>query len=81
MLVAQPLSAAGNGSAAQIGPLPPATLSPGKPSGVRPAQSGDLIPIYGSVLLFGALLAATIGVNGSSAPPNAPTSSTNFCCG
>ena len=75
MLVAQPLHAA------QTGPLPPASLSAGKPSGVRPAQSGDLIPIYGSVLLFGALLAATIGVSGSSAPPNSATSRTSFCCG
>ena len=92
MLVAQPLITAQTATAqtaaaqdaphaAQTGPLPPASLAPGKPSGVKPAQAGDLVPIYGSVLLFGALLAATIGVTGSASPPTAPASSTNFCCG
>ena len=70
MLVAQPLAAA------ETAPLPP-----GKPSGVKPAQAGDLIPIYGGVLLFGALLALTIGVKGSSVPPNTATTSTSYCCG
>jgi len=77
MLVAQPLAAALNGEpAAQTAPLPP-----GKPSGVKPAQAGDLVPIYGGVLLFGALLAITIGVSGSSVPPNTATTGTSFCCG
>jgi hypothetical protein len=77
MLVAQPLAAAQNGEpAAQTAPL-----RPGKPSGVKLAQSGDLVPIYGGVLLFGALLAITIGVNGSSVPPNTATTGTSFCCG
>ena len=70
MLVAQPLAAAET-----------APLAPGKPSGVKPAQAGDLIPIYGGVLLFGALLAVTIGVKGSSVPPNTATTSTSYCCG
>lgn len=70
MLVAQPLAAA------QTAPLPP-----GKPSGVKPAQAGDLVPIYGGVLLFGALLAVTIGVSGSSVPSNTATAGTTFCCG
>ena len=70
MLVAQPLSAAET-----------APLAPGKPSGVKPAQAGDLIPIYGGVLLFGALLALTIGVKGSSVPPNTATTNTSYCCG
>ena len=70
MLMAQPLAAA------ETGPL-----SPGKPAGVKPSQADDLIPIYGSVLLFGALLAATIGVNGSSVAPNTATTGTTFCCG
>ena len=39
-------------------------LAPGKPAGVRPAQARDMIPIYGGVILFGALLAVTIGVTG-----------------
>ena len=92
MLVAQPLAAAQTAAAqtaaaqnkspaAQTGPLPAGTLAAGKPAGVKPAQADDLIPIYGGVLLFGALLAATIGVSGSSTPPNAATSSTSFCCG
>jgi len=74
MLVAQPLAAAPAAKSA-------APLAPGKPSGVKPAQAGDLVPIYGGVLLFGALLAVTIGVNGSSVPPNTATVGTTFCCG
>jgi uncharacterized protein GlcG (DUF336 family) len=70
LLVAQPLAAAET-----------APLAPGKPSGVKPAQAEDLIPIYGGVLLFGALLAATIGVSGSSVSPNTATTGTNNCCG
>ena len=87
MLVAQPLAAAqaaatrNKGPTEQTGPLSPGTLRPGKPAGVNPAQAGDIIPIYGGVLLFGALLAATIGVNGSSVPPNTAASGTSFCCG
>jgi uncharacterized protein GlcG (DUF336 family) len=73
MLVAQPLTAA------ETGPL-----APGKPSGVKPAQAGDLVPIYGGVLLFGALLAVTIGVSGSSISQTAALQSavsTTNCCG
>ena len=87
MLVAQPLvvaqtAAAQNGPhAAQTGPLPFAHHPPGKPSGVKPAQAGDLVPIYSGVILFGALLAVTIGVSGSSVPPNTATTSTSYCCG
>ena len=55
LLVAQPLAAA-----------EPGPLTPGKPAGVKPAQAGNLLPIYGGVVLFAALLAVTIGVNGSS---------------
>ncbi len=77
MLVAQPLAAAQNGEpVGQTAPLPA-----GKPSGVKPAQTGDLVPIYSGVLLFGALLAITIGVNGSSVPPNTATTGTSYCCG
>ena len=76
MLVAQPLDAAPLTYAKSSAPLPP-----GKPSGVKPAQAGDLVPIYGGVLLVGALLAVTIGVKGSSVPPNSATAGTTFCCG
>jgi hypothetical protein len=77
VLAAQPLAAAQYGpSAAKTGPL-----APGKPAGVKPAQADDLIPIYGGVLLFGAILAATIGVSGSSVPSNTATISTSYCCG
>lgn len=76
MLVAQPLDAAPLVHARSA-----ARLAPGKPSGVKSAQAGDLVPIYGGVLLFGALLAVTIGVKGSSVPPNTATSGTSFCCG
>ena len=72
MLVAQPLNAAET--------LP---LSPGKPAGVKPAQAHDLVQIYGGVLLFGALLAITIGVSGSSvssAQAQAAVTTAN-CCG
>ena len=62
-------------------PLAAAPLAPGKPAGVRPAQADNLLPVYGGVLLFGALLAVTIGVSGSSVPPNTATTGTTFCCG
>lgn len=75
MLVAQPLAAAPLDTAKSTISLPP-----GKPSGVKPAQAGDLVPIYGGVILFGALLAVTIGVSGSSVPP-ATATGTTFCCG
>ena len=77
MFVAQPLAAA------QYGPPMAKTglLAPGKPAGVKPAQFDDMVPIYGSVVLFGALLAVTIGVSGSSVPPNTATAGTSFCCG
>jgi hypothetical protein len=76
MLAAQPL-----GAAPLMHVKSAAPLAPGKPSGVKPAQSGDLVPIYGGVILFGALLAVTIGVSGSSVPPNTATTGTTFCCG
>lgn len=66
-------------NAAETGPL-----SAGKPAGVKPAQAQNMVPIYGGVLLFGALLAVTIGVNGSSISQTAAlqaVTSTNFCCG
>jgi len=53
--VAQPLAAA-----------EPAPLSPGKPAGIKPAQASNMPAIYGGVIAFGALLAITIGVSGSS---------------
>ena len=73
MLLAQPLDAA-----------EPVPLSPGKPAGVKPAQANDMVPIYGGVLLFGALLAVTIGVSGSSISTSAAlqsATSTSYCCG
>ena len=70
LLVAQPLAAA-----------EPQPLQPGKPAGVKVAQTHDLLPIYGGVIFFGALLAVTIGVSGSSVPPNTATVGTAFCCG
>ncbi len=74
MLAAQPLDAAPLVQGA-------APLAPGKPAGVKPAQSDYLVPAYGAVILFGALLAITIGVSGSSVPPNTATSGTSYCCG
>jgi hypothetical protein len=73
LLVVQPLAAA-----------EPGPLTPGKPAGVKPAQANNLLPVYGGVVLFGALLAVTIGVSGSSISTGAAlqsTTSTNFCCG
>lgn len=70
LLAAEPLSAAET-----------ASLAPGKPAGVKPAQANSLASAYGPALLFGALLAITIGVSGSSTPPNTATSATTFCCG
>jgi hypothetical protein len=55
LLVAQPLTAAER-----------RPLTPGKPAGVQPAQASNLLPIYGGVALFGALLAVTIFTTGSS---------------
>jgi hypothetical protein len=62
-------------------PLAAAPLAPGKPAGVRPAQADNLLPVYGGVLLFGALLAVTIGVNGSSVAPSTSTANGVSCCG
>lgn len=70
LLAAEPLSAAET-----------APLAPGKPAGIRPAQADSLASAYAPALLFGALLALTIGVNGSSVPPNTATTGTSFCCG
>jgi hypothetical protein len=74
LLVAQPLAAAET--------LPP--LQPGKPAGVKAAQVHDLLPIYGGVIFFGALLAVTIGVSGSSASSQSEiqnATATANCCG
>lgn len=72
LLVAQPLDAAET-----------APLTPGKPAGVRPAQADSLLPVFGGVVLFGALLAVTIGVSGSSiSSAQAQTAvTTGNCCG
>ena len=74
LLVAQPLAAAETS--------PP--LQPGKPAGVKSAQAHDLLPIYGGVIFFGALLAVTIGVSGSSVSSQSASqnaTSTANCCG
>ena len=74
LLVAQPLAAAETS--------PP--LQPGKPAGVKFAQAHDLLPIYGGVIFFGALLAVTIGVSGSSVSSQSAiqnATSTANCCG
>ena len=71
LLAAEPLSAAET--------APP--LQPGKPAGVKSAQLGSLWSAYAPALLFGALLAVTIGVNGSGASSNSQAVSTNYCCG
>jgi len=77
VLAAQPLAAAQyRPSVAKTAPL-----APGKPAGVKPAQADQVVPIYGGVLLFGAILAATIGVSGSSVAPNTAPTSTSNCCG
>lgn len=70
LFAAEPLSAA------ETAPLPS-----GKPAGIKPAQANSLASAYGPALLFGALLALTIGVSGSSTPPNTATAGTSFCCG
>lgn len=72
LLVAQPLNAAETAHA---------PLSPGKPAGVKPAQASSLLNAYAPALVFGALLAITIGVSGNSQPVNTQSVSTNFCCG
>jgi len=73
MLAAQPLNAA---------PLQdPAPLAPGRPAGVEPAQSFHPVPAYTIVVLFGAVLALTIGVSGSGVPPSTAASGTSYCCG
>jgi hypothetical protein len=79
LLVAQPLAAAEPQPQSQSQPL-----SPGKPAGVGPAQLHNMLPVYGGVVLFGALLAVTIGVSGSSISSAAAigaTPSTTYCCG
>jgi hypothetical protein len=68
--VAQPLAAA-----------EPAPLSPGKPAGIKPAQANNMPAIYGGVIAFGALLAITIGVSGSSVAPSTSTTNGASCCG
>jgi hypothetical protein len=73
LLVAQPLAAA-----------EPQPLTPGKPAGVASAQLHNMLPVYGGIVLFGALLAVTIGVSGSSVSSAAAigaTPSTTYCCG
>ena len=74
LLAAQPLNAA---TLANSG----APLAPGKPAGVAPAQTYHPLPAYTIVVLFGAVLAATIGTQGSSTPPNTAASGTSYCCG
>ena len=68
--VAQPLTAAET-----------TPLSPGKPAGIKPAQASNLPAIYGGVVAFGALLAITIGVSGSSVAPSTSTTNGASCCG
>ena len=70
--VAQPLTAAET-----------TPLSPGKPAGIKPAQASNMPAIYGGVIAFGALLAITIGVSGSSiSSAQAQTAvTTGNCCG
>jgi hypothetical protein len=46
-------------------------LAPGKPAGVHKAQANNLVPIYGGVLLFSAILYAAIISQGSSVPASA----------
>jgi hypothetical protein len=55
---------------------PSQPLTPGKPAGVRPAQQQNMVPIYGGVLFFGAILAVTIGVAGSSVATTATAAAT-----
>jgi hypothetical protein len=75
--VAQPLAAAETSAAK---PMP---LAPGKPAGIKPAQASNMPAIYGGVIAFGALLAITIGVSGSSiSSAQAQTAvTTGNCCG
>jgi len=68
--VAQPLTAAET-----------TLLSPGKPAGIKPAQASNMPAIYGGVVAFGALLAITIGVSGSSVAPSTSTTNGASCCG
>jgi hypothetical protein len=68
--VAQPLAAA-----------EPTRLAPGKPAGIKPAQASNMPAIYGGVVFFGALLAITIGVSGSSVAPSTSTTNGASCCG
>jgi hypothetical protein len=46
------------------------TLAPGMPAGVHKAQSGNLLPVYGGVILFAGILYATIVTSGSSVAPS-----------
>jgi len=77
LTVAQPLTAAETALAK------PAPLAPGKPAGIKPAQASNMPAIYGGVVAFGALLAITIGVSGSSiSSQQAQTAvTTGACCG
>lgn len=73
LLVAQPLAAD-----------PTAPLSPGKPAGIKPAQADSLVSAYAPAVLLGALLAVTVGMNGSSISTGAALQSavtTSNCCG
>ncbi len=70
LTVAQPLTAAET-----------TPLSPGKPAGIKPAQASNMPAIYGGVVAFGALLAITIGVSGSSVAPSTSTTNGASCCG
>src|ERR1700761_9313827 len=64
LLVAQPLDAAEK---------TPAPLAPGKPAGAKAAQINTLWSAYAPAVVFGALLAVTIGVSGSSSATEAST--------
>lgn len=77
LTVAQPLTAAETSLAK------PAPLAPGKPAGIKPAQASNMPAIYGGVVAFGALLAITIGVSGSSISSQQAQMAvtTGACCG
>lgn len=77
LTVAQPLAAAETDSAHHT------PLAPGKPAGIKPAQASNLPAIYGGVVAFGALLAITIGVSGSSisSAQAQMAVTTGNCCG
>ena len=70
LIVAQPLNAAET-----------APLAPGKPAGIKPAQADGVVSAFAPAVLLGALLAITVGVNGSSVAPSTSTTNGASCCG